>query len=116
MICGLYRSNPFQVHYCTNSKIRLFQLQSQFALHVSPLEFWPRHYHRNSYLNHIGASLSLINSTSLKISFSSSPCLTNRILGGNRPLCKIFPLPIFYKVLNTLTTHNLYFLEQLIST
>ena len=44
----LYQFNNSTI-YERISKIRLFQLQSQFALHVSPLEFWPRHFHRNSY-------------------------------------------------------------------
>ena len=97
------------------SKIRLFQLQTNFVMNVSPLSFWNRPYNSTSYKNLIGASLSLILSTSSKISFSPSSQLINFIKGGSHPLCQILPFSILTKQVHVLTKHNIFYLDQLIT-
>jgi hypothetical protein len=97
------------------STIRLFQLQTQSFLATSPLDFWSRPFDRLSYKNLIGASLSLIKSTSSDISLIASPFLTNQIKGGTHAIAKLFPYKVFISFKKILTNHNLFYLDQLIS-
>src|SRR5215216_5577411 len=61
-----FNNNSLYEHIST---IRLFQLQSQFSLPTSPLDSWSQSFNRRSHHNLIGASLSLIQSSSSHLSF-----------------------------------------------
>src|SRR5215216_5372046 len=106
-----FNNNSLYEHIST---IHLFQLQTQFSLATSPLHSWNHTFNRYSHYNLIGASLSLIKSSSSHLSFTPSPKLVNRILGGQFPLSDIFPISLFSKYTNFLHQHNLIYLDQLI--
>src|SRR4051812_14488797 len=85
----LYQFNTKSL-YKQVSTIRLFQLQTQHSLHVSPFKEWKIAFNAKSYRNIIGATLSLLNYDNIGISFTTNHILTNKIKEGSLPLNLIF--------------------------
>ncbi|CAI2201453.1 12001_t:CDS:1, partial [Funneliformis geosporum] len=86
----LYQFNSKAI-YNDISRIRLFRLQANNGLHVSPLVKWNLPFNNKSFNNLIGATLSLLKHNGLKISFKFHKYLRNEIKGALISLDSILP-------------------------
>jgi len=107
----LYQFNSKSL-YKTISKIRLFKLQSNNGLHLSPLITWNLPFNNKSYKNLIGATLSLIKQNGLEISFKVHNSLRNEIFGGAIPLDSLLSQKILLENHHIINKFSLLFLDQ----
>src|SRR3989337_380788 len=98
------------------STIRLFQLQSLERLHVSPLIQWNRPFNKSSQSNLIGATLSLLNTSDIQLSFNTTIYLKNEIKGGHISINNILTHNIIQKASTPTIKFDLLFLDQFLTT
>jgi hypothetical protein len=107
----LYQFNSKTI-YNDISRIRLFRLQSNNGLHVSPLVKWNLPYNNRSSNNLIGVTLSLLKQNRLEISFDVHKSLRNEIKGGSISLDSILPQDTLIKHQYIINKFSLFFLDQ----
>src|SRR5215216_1296727 len=111
----LYQFNSNSLYHQI-SRIRLFQLQSNEGLHVSPLACWNRPYDNKSYKNLIGAMISLLKHDCIDINFKLNNTLLNRIKGGSLPLDSILTSTQLAQSMIMIKKYKLLFLDQFLAT
>src|SRR5215216_581516 len=111
----LYQFNSNSLYHQI-SRIRLFQLQSNEGLHVSPLACWNRPYDNKSYKNLIRAMISLLKHDCIDINFKLNNTLLNRIKGGSLPLDSILTSTQLAQSMIMIKKYKLLFLDQFLAT
>ncbi|CAI2184985.1 450_t:CDS:2 [Funneliformis geosporum] len=104
--------NQLMQEFSTAFLIRLFRLQLNNRLHVSPLVKWDLPFNNKSFNNFIGAIFSFLKQNGLEISFNIHKYLKNEIKGGLISLDSILPQAILVKHQYIINKFSLLFLDQ----